>query len=119
MELPLAYLILKLGYPPYYALLPAIATNALALIFRFYLLKKMIPSYSLKKYYVQTVLKCLALFAVFFVPSFFLKKSLPDSFGGFCVSVVATVLFIALVIYILGIDKNERQMLNSYIKSML
>lgn len=119
LELPAAYFILRLGYPPYYALLPAIATNTLALAFRFYLLKKMIPSYSLKKYYIQTVLKCIALFAVFFIPSFFFKEILPDNFGGFCVSVLFTVVFIALVIYILGIDKNERQVVNSFIKSKL
>lgn len=119
LELPAAYIILKLGYPPYYALLPSIATNSLALIFRFYLLKKMIPSYSLNKYYIQTVLKCFALFAVFFIPSFFLKKILPDNFGGFSVSVFVTVLFIMLVIYILGIDKNERLILYNFIKSKI
>ena len=119
LELPLAYIILKLGHPPYCSLLPAIATNAIALAFRFYLLKKMIPSYSLKKYYFHTVFKCMALFIVFFFPSFLLKKALPDNFGGFSVNVLVTVVFIAFVIYFLGIDKVERGMLNSYIKSKL
>lgn len=114
-ELPIAYFILKMGYPPYYALLPTIVTNALALVFRFYLLKKMIPSYSLKKYYIQTVLKCLVLFVVFFVPCFFFKKVLSDNFAGFCVSVITTIVFIALIVYTLGIDKSERQLLNNFI----
>ena len=119
LELPAAYIILKLGYPPYYALLPAIVTNSIALVFRYYLLKRMIPSYSLKKYYIQTVLKCIILFVVFFLPCFFLKKAFPESFGGFCISVVITVVFIAIIIYFLGIDKKERQMLNNFLKSKL
>ena len=119
LELPAAYVILKLGYPPYYALLPSIVTNAIALIFRFYLLKKQVPSYSQKKYYVQTILKCFILFILYFTPSYFVKKVLPESFGWICVSVLTSIVFMAVIIYFLGIDKDERKMLNSFIKSKL
>lgn len=116
LELPAAYIILKLGYPPYYALLPAIATNSIALVFRFYLLKRMIPSYSLKKYYFETVLKCVGIFVLSFVPCFFLTRILPDNFGGFCMSIVTSIVFIAIVIYFLGINNTERGLLKSYVK---
>ena len=40
MELPIAYLILKIGLQPYYALLPAIFTNMAGVLYRMVLLKK-------------------------------------------------------------------------------
>lgn len=117
LELPAAYVILKLGYPPYFALLPSIVTNSIALIFRFYLLKKQIPSYSQKKYYIQTILKCLVLFFLYFAPSYFTKLFLPEGFWGLCISGISTMAIMTIVIYFLGIDNNERQMLINFIKS--
>lgn len=119
LELPATYIILRLGFPPHYSLLPVIFTNAVALVFRYQLLKKMIPSYSLKEYYLYTVLKCFVLFVVCFIPCFLIRMILPDGFGAFCISVVAALLIIATFIYYLGINRSERQMLNRYIKSKL
>lgn len=119
LELPAAYWILKAGMAPPYALVPVLFTNSLALVFRFYLLKKMVPSYSLKKYYVDTVLKCFVLCAVCFLPNYWLKQYLPEGFIGFCISVIVAVSFTALVIYYLGINKTERVMLKNFIISKL
>lgn len=119
LELPAAYLILKAGMAPPYALVPVLFTNALALIFRFYLLKKLVPSYSLKKYYIDTVLKCIVLCALCYLPNCWLKHYLPNGFGGFCISVIVAVLFSGLLIYYLGINKAERIMLKNFITSKL
>lgn len=117
LELPAAYVILKFGYPPDYSLLPAIVTNTVALVFRFHLLKKMIPSYSLKVYYLHNVLRCLIIFVVCFVPCVLFKSILSDSFYGLCVSVVVSLIIIGLIVFFAGINKGERQMLIGYIKS--
>ena len=119
LELPAAYIILKLGYPPDYSLLPAIVTNSIALVFRFHLLKKMIPSYSLKEYYINNVLRCLILFVICFIPCFYFKKILSDSFVGMSVSVVVSIIFIGIVVYLAGINTAERQMFIGYIKNKL
>ena len=119
LELPSAYVILKLGYPPYFALLPSIITSTMGMIFRFYLLKKMIPSYSLKEYYLRTVLKCIVIFAICFVPNIFLKRLFSDSFGGVCLSLVSSLIFISIIIYAGGISNSERKKLNMFIISKL
>ena len=38
LELPIAYVLLKMGYAPYWAMLPAIFTNIAGVLFRLYLL---------------------------------------------------------------------------------
>lgn len=119
LELPISYVILRKGYSPYYALLPMIATNAIALIFRFYLLRKMIPSYNIKEYYVNTVLKCIAILIICFIPSFCLKKFLPDNFMGFCVNVISSVSLVCLVIYCIGISVKEREIIQKVLKTKL
>lgn len=117
LELPIAYWILKAGYSAPYALLPVIFTNLVALVFRYYLLKKMVPSYSLKKYYINTVLKCFVLYALCFIPCYYFNRFIPDGFGGFVLSVLSIVLFTAGVIYVFGINKSERAQLHQFVIS--
>lgn len=119
LELPVAYWVLKAGYAPTYAVLPVVFTNSIALVFRFYLLKKMIPSYSLKEYYINIVLKCFFLFTLCFVPNYYLGRFLNDSFVNLCVSVILAVITTCLVIYFLGFDKSERKMINNFVASKL
>lgn len=118
-ELPAAYLILKAGFEPYYALAPVILTNLVALVFRFCLLKRYVPSYSIKRYYIETVLKCFVLYAICFFPCYYLNKYIPDGFFGFVLSVVSIVFFTAFVIYLFGINKNERALLKQFISNKL
>ena len=119
LELPAAYYILKAGMAPPYALVPVLFTNSLALIFRFYLLKKLVPSYSLKKYYIGTVLKCIVICAACLLPNYWLKQYLPDGFVGCCISVLVAVLYSGLIIYYFGINKTERVMLKNYVANKL
>lgn len=119
MELPAAYLILKSGFAPYYALLPVIFTNLIALVFRFYLLKRFVQSYSLKKYYIETVLRCFGLYILCFFPSYYLNKLMPVGFWGFFLSVICILCFTALVIYFFGVNKKERTLLKDFFLNKL
>ena len=119
LELPAAYLILKSGAKPPMALVPVIFTTFIALIFRFIVLKKLVPSYSLKQYYIKTVLLCFALFILSFVPSFFIAKRMPTGFGWFILSSSISLALTGAVVYFLGINKIERQIVNNYILTKL
>lgn len=119
LELPVAYFILKAGLAPHFALVPVLFTNSLALVFRFYLLKRMVPTYSKKKYYINTVLKCVFICALCFLPNYWLKQYLSDNFAGFCISVIVAVVYSGLVIYSLGINKTERVLLKNHVANKL
>lgn len=115
LELPAAYLILKAGYEPPYALLPLLFTTSIALVYRFFLLKKLIPSYSLRRYYIETVLKCVVIFIVCLVSLFFINKLMPNGFLGLVLSAFVSVVVLCAVIYFAGINSKERALLKQII----
>ena len=117
LELPAAYAILRAGFTPPYALLPMIVTNSIALVFRFCLLKQLVPSYSLRKYFLNTVLKCSFLFLICFVLSFYLNKLMPCGFMGFSLSVLCIIMVTAAVIFCFGLNKAERLMVKKFVVS--
>lgn len=118
-ELPIAYLLLRLGYSAPYALLPAIFTNAVALAFRFWLVKRMIPSYSLKKYYLYGVARCVVIFILCYIICHYISKLLPTNFLWFCVDVVICILIIGTIIFVAGITKWERSVVINFVKSKI
>lgn len=117
LELPVAYFVLEAGYSPPYALIPVIFTNLVALVFRFFLLKYLVSSYSMKKYYFETVLKCFVIYVLCFVPSYYFNKLMPENSRGFIVSVLCAMLYNANVIFFLGINKSERDVLRQFVTS--
>lgn len=119
LELPAAYIILKAGYSPPYALLPVLFTYAFALVFRFFLLKKLIPSYSLKNYYIDIVFRCILIYGLCFGISYYLNKLMPEGFKGFALSVSFILILTSIIIYFLGINKNERVMFRQFVVSKM
>ena len=118
-ELPIAYVILKMGHPAPYALLPSVITNIIALIFRFYLLKKYCPYYSNKDYYLSNILRCVLVFAMCLIPCWFISSIFGDTFILFCSKILASFFVIALIISLFGLTKLERNIVIKFIKSKL
>lgn len=119
-ELPLAYLFLKLQYPPYVALLPGILTMLVALIFRISLLKKIYSGYSFKYYLVNILLRgfiiCLFCLAV----SYFIKSLMgEEGIVVFLLSSLISVVLTSVVIYFVGLEDKERSFINRLVKTKL
>lgn len=115
LELPAAYLILKAGCEPPMALVPVLVTTLMALIFRFYVLKKLTPGYNFRSYYLHTVLLCFILFTLSFSMCYYIDKLFPENFGGLVISTILCLLITGSMIYFFGITKNERCLVNTFI----
>ena len=64
LEIPIAYLILKMGGTSYEAILPSLVTVSMSLLLRIMVLKKYVPTCSVKEYIFSCVGRCLLVFAV-------------------------------------------------------
>jgi len=117
LELPIAYVILKAGCNPYWAVIPVIFTSFLALLYRFYILKRLVPTYSLRHYYVNTVLRCVLVFVLSLIASFVTRVLFTDNFWGVVLNVVASIIITGSFIIVLGINKKERQALIQFLHS--
>lgn len=119
LELPAAFVLLKLQYPPYYALMPAIATSVMGLIFRFFILKKQVPSYSIKYYFINIVLRSVSIMCLSFAISYLLCSMLEMNFWTFLLSSFLSVIVSATIIYFMGLTGSERNLLKKYLYSKM
>jgi ABC-type transport system involved in cytochrome c biogenesis permease component len=115
LNLPLSYLLLKLGYPPESTMYVAIAMALAAHIPRMLYAKKE-AGLSLWAYTREVLLSISLVSLVVFLPLMYLYQK--TDFGGFGLFVLFSllcVLWSLLVIYFIGIGKTERKQLAGFV----
>lgn len=118
-ELPIAYIFLKLGYPPFYALLPAIVTNILGIFFRLILVKHQVPDFKARRYVCDAFFRPIALMVIAFVSCYLINTLFSKSFLSFLISTGISIVIILLIVYSMGINKNEREVIHRFICSRI
>ena len=115
LDVPFAFVILLLGGEPYMALLPCIFTNFLSLVFRIYLIKHYIPSYSISKYLVNVVVRFLIVVVLAYSVSYYIGTFFEENFINVVLTSGISVMVLMLFIYIFGLERNERDKINEKI----
>lgn len=119
-ELPIAYIILKNGGEPYYALLPYPVTCFVSLILRIVIMHHYEPSYSYLEYIVGVIARCLFVFLISLALSYYVRSILPDdSFFSLVISTIVSFVVIGLFAFFLGITIAERQFVIQKIGELL
>lgn len=118
-EIPIAYILLKAGMSPYAIMYPTLVTYTLAIFFRFYLLKRMIPSYDFRYYVFQVFLKSVLLFVICYFLCDKLHDCFKNSFFNMIVTAFMSLCIIIVVIYLLGMTSIERAVVRKKIVKSL
>lgn len=118
-ELPIAWVLMELGYPPYAVMWPALLTYSVALLFRFWLIRSYVEGYYFSEYMVTVILRSLIVFIVCYISCSFACNLLPGGFIGLIISVLICFAVTASVVMTLGITKNERSMIYSVVASRI
>lgn len=116
-ELPIAYLILRLGGKPYEAMFPSIITSFAALIYRFYVLKSLMPQYQWRVYLFDVVFRCLFIFLTCLFLLHFFISFFSDTVIHLIVVTISSVFFIGVFCYFVGLHDNERVFIKNKIVS--
>lgn len=115
LSLPLAYLLFKFGFPPYYIIITFIFTAIINVIVRQILLKKIIKFntiFFLKTSYLRILYVSLSI-----IPLFFIVNLFQEGLTRFILSIIFSVLFVIISIVIFGLDKTEKNKINSSINT--
>ena len=115
-EMPLAYIILKLGYKPYYMMFATLFVTFLGLVARIILLKRLVNEYSIRYFILNILLKNLALIILSFFISLYIKQLLSENIVNLIISSLLAVVITIITIYVAGITKKERVFVNNKIK---
>ena len=118
LELPIAYVFLKLGYPPYYAMTPAIITNILGILFRLYIAKKKISFNCVKLYLREIFFECVPIVAVGIMVSYVLSTFISNAIIRFLTTSTFSIVFTCALIYFIGLRRSERKIVMSYISTL-
>lgn len=117
LGLPISFLFFKLGFPPYTILVIYIAIALVNIVVGLFLLKILIDfnvKYLLKKSYFRVGLILVSLIPLFLINQIITEESLVR----FISSTVLSLLYYAIMVYLIGIEKNERKMLHEGIIKM-
>ena len=117
LGLPIAFFVLKMGSDQYSIMYVFIGVNIAAALLRLYLLKKLYDfdiSLIIKVSYVKMMIVSLPLIVAYILYN-------PEEFSliGHLVGLVLAEVFLLLVVFLLGINKKEKELLLSFIKNRI
>src|SRR5690606_39016864 len=106
LNLPISYLILKLGYEPHSVYMVSITISLISLQFRLYFLKR-VMNFNVKKYYFKVLSKAALLAGLSAVIIFLIKSYLRFELNFITLIIESAVLvgILVLMIILLGINK--------------
>lgn len=117
MNIPISWYLLKIGWEPYWVLLTRVALNFISSIIRSIHVRYLVnfPSWT---YFSTVILRFLVVAVPAIGLSILAKQYFNDDLFGFIYSATLSVLITCSVIYLLGINKNERTFINGYVNKL-
>lgn len=118
MEIPMAYVILKFGGNPYQAMIPSVFTTLLSVVFRMWLLMRLVDGYSMRVN-ILNIVRCIFIFVLGVSLSIYIRTLLPQNIFMFLLTTFISFLLIISLIYLLGLNLEERNFVKLKYKSVI
>jgi len=115
---PLTWVAFKLGGGPTWSYIVFIAVYFGLIFVRFYLVKDLIKI-SWKRYLNDVLLKCAEVLAIAIIPPLVLMMTMPSSILRFILVCLVSFVSSCLVIYWIGVNREERKALMSMIREFI
>ena len=107
-ELPVAWVLMELEYPPYAVLWPSLVTYMIAALFRFFIIKRYVEGYYYNEYVINVVLRSMFLFGISYMTCCWLFSEWPETFFFFIISSAISAFISGLIFFTFGMYKSER-----------
>lgn len=119
LELPIVYILLYNEISPAYVMIPTIIVNFAALVARIIILRNKVHKYSISYYLVHIVLKNFILFTIALIIMCYVKCYFDNSLLGFIIISIISELIYLPILYFLGLNKQEKNILVNTIKNKI
>lgn len=111
LTLPISYVFLKFGYPPYSVFVINLVIEILAHIFRIWITSRLI-SFSIRKFIKEVILRCVIVTTIAVPAPILLHLHLEHNINSFITVCTVSVITSCLTVYTLGLQKNEKKFIN-------
>jgi O-antigen/teichoic acid export membrane protein len=108
LDIPLSYILLKIGGYAYSVMYISIFTSSIGLCVRLFFLKKNIPQMKVKKYLFNVLIPCLIFIFVSFLLIYYIEDYFSKTFIGTVMFCLATLIINILLFGKIGMRKEER-----------
>lgn len=115
---PIAFVVLKLGAPAFSVFIVSISVTSLAFIVRLCILKKLI-NFSFWNFIWKVFIPIICCAGLAYIIPYFVRNMLDSSFIRLCVTIVVSVICVALSGYFVALSKVERQWIVGIVKSKM
>ena len=116
--LPISYFLLKLGYSPEITLYVNIVISIIALSFRLYLVWKLLE-FPIQRFVEEIILKNILIVLLSFSLPLLIRTSMDEHFIRLIVIVFVTLIWNAVIIFSLGLQKSEKAIVIREINKIL
>ena len=110
LDIPISYIVLKSGYPPYTVMYISILTELIALIARIWILNALIPMH-IPNFIIEVIGRSLLVFILAAIIPTGLSQYIPDTFTGFILICIITVSSTTIVLLTVGLKTAERSLI--------
>lgn len=117
-NLPISYVLLKLGMPFYTVMYVAIATSLVGLFTRVLLLKGLVP-FKMRRFTLEVFARNIFTCSVAFVAAVIVNKYIPDSFLGMVLFLFISVVISLITVCFVGISKDERALMINLVRKKI
>lgn len=117
MILPISYIVLKLGYPPYSVFIVHITICITAFIARLFIVQKLIY-FSIRKYFKEVILKVIIVGALSPIIPLFIIKYNETGFIRLAEVTCLSILITAGMTYFVALSDNERNFIHAKVRSI-
>lgn len=119
LNIPIIYVLFNLGFSPYYAFFVMIAISAINIFSRLWFVKRLV-NFPVWKFCKNVLLVSLGIGALAIVMPLLAKTYMPmDGISRFAIVFIVGVASSTLVIYFVGMTKNERMYVKSFVYNKL
>jgi O-antigen/teichoic acid export membrane protein len=110
MTFPISYFFLKIGYPPEVTLYITIVIEVIALIFRFYFLKRLI-NFPVFHFIKDVIIRNISVILLSVFVPLIVKKLLDENLWRLLIIVCVSLIWGLIVIYFAGLNRSEQKII--------
>ncbi len=118
LNLPVAYILLKLGFPPESTIVGTIAISSLCLCLRLYMLRQMV-GFPIKRFIGEVLSRVVLVTVLVSIIPILLSNTIEDGFSRLIIICLVSVLMSGIVVYFVGCTKEERLVILNKIKTIV
>jgi len=119
LNLPFSFLLFKLGYPPEASIIVSIALSFISLFVRVVLIKREIPTLNGISFVKDVFIKSFVVAGLSIIVPYFIHSSMVFGWLRFFVVSISGVLSTALFVFMIGINKAEKQLVISKVRNVI